>query len=271
MGRSPLPAARPVASLFVVAALTLIVAGCDLMIATESPRPSRSSRTPEPVVAPSDETDEVPTLRPEPSGGGPDLVDAANALADLDSYRVAVASTGLVPASSADGRVTMTSTLVQGDAPAAKFTMVGVDGLDGGRLDAVVIGDAAWLRPGGGRWHKSPGGAADFDAAFTALSPIDLASGFESLAGDLVALGRESRNGISASHYRADSQDPGTVAAGLSSRHGGPLAGGRRRIPRRAGRRRHVGRRRDADAGDAPDRRLPRQRSGERDHAAGVI
>ena len=216
MGRSPLPAARPVAALLLVAALALVVAGCDLMLAPASPRPSRSSRTPEPVVAPSDGTDEVPTLRPEPSGSGPDLVDAANALADQDSYRVAVVSTGLVPSSSVDGRVTMTSTLVQGDAPAAKFTMVGVDGLDGGRLDAVVIGDEAWLRPGGGRWHKSPGGAADFDAAFTALSPIDLASGFESLAGGLVAIGTETRNGIPTTHYRADSQSPGTAAAGLS-------------------------------------------------------
>jgi hypothetical protein len=216
LGRSLLPAARPVAPFLLVAALALVVAGCDLMVAPASARPSRASRTPEPVIAPSEGTDEVPTLRPDSSGTGPDLVDAANALADLDSYRVAVVSTGLVPASTADGRVTMTSTLVQGDAPAAKFTMVGVDGLDGGRLDAVVIGDEAWLRPGGGRWHKSPGGAADFDAAFTALSPIDLASAFESLTGELVALGRETRNGIPTDHYRADSQSPTTVAAGLS-------------------------------------------------------
>lgn len=216
MGRSSLPAAGQGSPLLLVV-LALVVAGCDLMTAPVSPRPSRVSRTPEPVVAPSEGTDEVPTLRPDPSGTGPDLVDAANALADLDSYRVALVSTGLVPASSADGRVTMTSTLVQGDAPAAKFTMIGVDGLEGGRLDAVVIGDEAWLKPGGGRWQKSPGGAADFDAAFTALSPIDLASGFDGLAGDLVVGARETRNGIAATHYHVDADAPGAADAGLSA------------------------------------------------------
>jgi len=46
----------------------------------------------------------VPTIRPIPSGGV-DLIGAADALADLDSYRVSVVSRGLVPTSSPDGRV----------------------------------------------------------------------------------------------------------------------------------------------------------------------
>ena len=144
-------------------------------------------------------------------------MEAANALADLDSYRVAIVSTGLVPSSSPNGTVTMTSTLVQGDAPAAKFTIVGVDGLEGGRLDAVVIGDEAWLRPGGERWIQSPGGAADFDAAFTALSPIELASGFESLASAILKIGPETKNGIRATHFQAASDEDAAQAAGLST------------------------------------------------------
>ncbi len=200
-----------------VAVVALALAGCDLMVATVTPQPSRYSRTPEPLPSVADETDEVPTPRPEPAGGGPDLVDAANALADLDSYRVSVVSRGLVPATTPGGTVSMTSTLVQGDRPAAEFTMSGVDGLDGGRLEAIVIGDEAWLKPGTGHWAKSPGGAADFDAAFTTLSPIDLASGFESLTTAIKAVGSGKKNGVSARHFRADSADAATAAAGLTS------------------------------------------------------
>ena len=72
--------------------LALIVAGCDYMIAVPTPRPSRAVTIPEPVpTAQPEESDEAPTLRPDPSAGlGPDFVDAADALADLDSYRVTV-------------------------------------------------------------------------------------------------------------------------------------------------------------------------------------
>jgi len=192
------------------------LAGCDLMTAVPTVQPSRLSRTPEPVVIPSEPPDEGPTIRPDPSGTGPDLIDATDALADLESYRVSMTATGLVASSAADGRVSMSSTLVQGDHPAASFSMVDVDGLEGGRLDAVVIGDEAWLRPGGGRWTKSPGGAADYDAAFTALSPFDLAASFEAIAPALAMVGTETRNGVPATHYRATSSDPTVAAAGLT-------------------------------------------------------
>jgi hypothetical protein len=106
---------------------------------------------------------------------------------------------------------------VQGADPAAEFTMVGVDGLTGGRLEAIVIGDEAWLKEGGGSWKKSPGGAADFDAAFTTLSPIDLTSGFEGLSAGLVAAETAKKNGVRARHYRADSAAAPVAAAGLTT------------------------------------------------------
>jgi len=113
--------------------------------------------------------------------------------------------------------VSLTSTLLQGDHPAAEFTMVSVDGLEGGRLQAIVIGDEAWLKEGTGRWMKTPGGAADFDAAFTALSPIDLASGFESLAPALRKVALEKKNAIASTHYRVESSDTAAAAAGLTT------------------------------------------------------
>jgi hypothetical protein len=198
-------------------AIAATLTGCDLMISKTTPRPSRPVATPTPTPAPTPvEIDEVPTLRPDPSGTGPGLLDAANALADLDSYRVALSSRGLVPATTEGGTVTMTSTLVQGDAPAAQFSMAGVDGFSGGRLQAVVIGDEAWLKEGSGGWAKSPGGAADFDAAFTTLSPIDLVASFDGLSGALQLVGTETRNGRRTTHYRTDSGDDAALEAGLT-------------------------------------------------------
>jgi hypothetical protein len=197
---------------------TLTLAACDLMTPrSPSPRPSRIVSTPEPQPSPTaTEVEEAPTLRPDPSGSGPDLVGAASALADLDSYRVTVVSRGLVPATTANGSVTMTSTLIQGSEPAAQFRMTGVDGFAGGRLEAVVIGDQAWLKEGSGGWVKSPGGAADFDAAFTTLSPIELVSEFEGLSGAIRRTGTETRNGRRTIRYRADAGDAVAAQAGLS-------------------------------------------------------
>ncbi len=207
----------PLLAVVAVTVLAVILAGCDVMTLTPTPRPSRFVSTPEPDPEPTPtELDEAPTLRPDPSGTRPDLVDAANGLADLDSYRVALVSRGLVPATPANGQVTMTSTLIQGDEPAAQFSMTGVDGYSGGRLQAIVIGDEAWLREGGGSWVKSPGGAADFDAAFTTLSPIELVGEFEGLGGAIRRTGIETRNGRRTIHYHADAGDAVAKEAGLS-------------------------------------------------------
>lgn len=200
-------------------ALTASLAACELMEAPASPIPSRRVASPPSFPVTPVASDEVPTLRPVPSGEV-DLIGAADALADLDSYRVAVVSRGLVPSSATDGRVTMNSTLIQGDLPAAAFTMTGVDGVEGltdGPLSVIVIGDEAWLRSGTGRWRKSPGGAADFDAAFTTLSPTELVGGFETLAPAFVKVGPETKNGRATTRYRVEATDPVAVEAGLTA------------------------------------------------------
>jgi hypothetical protein len=195
------------------------LAACGLLEAPASPLASRRVATASPAASSPIASDEVPTIRPIPSGAV-DLIGVADALADLDSYRVSVVSRGLVPSSAADGRVTMTSTLVQGDHPAAAFTMTGVDGLEGlsdGALHAIVIGDEGWLRSGSQGWIKSPGGAADFDAAFTTLSPTELVAGFEPLAPAFVKVGPETKNGTAATHYRVDATDQAAIEAGLTA------------------------------------------------------
>jgi hypothetical protein len=211
------PSLRPVGALLLTAALLPVLVGCAAILSPESARPSRLVATPEPTPEPTPvESDEFQTLPPD-SGTGSSLADAADALADLDSYRVAVSTRGLVPATTAGGPVTMTSTLLQGEHPAATFTITGADGFDGGRLQAIVIGDEAWLREGTGSWHKSPGGAADFDAAFTTMSPRELAGEFDVLTPDLTTVGIERRNGQRAEHLRAESSDERVAAAGLTT------------------------------------------------------
>ncbi|HEX5824377.1 MAG TPA: hypothetical protein VFY18_07980 [Candidatus Limnocylindrales bacterium] len=215
----PSALAARLARVGLLAAAAVGLVGCGLMEAPASPATSGRVRSSPPVIVSPDASDEVPTLRPVPSGAV-DLIGAADALADLDSYRVSVLSQGLVPSSARDGRVTMTSTLIQGDRPAAAFTMTGVDGLEGlgdGPLHAIVIGDEAWLRSGTGRWAKSPGGAADFDAAFTTLSPTELVAGFEALAPAFVKVGPETKNGQATTHYRVDAADPVAIEAGLTA------------------------------------------------------
>jgi hypothetical protein len=196
-------------------AIAILVSGCNLFATPSAPHPSRESRTPEPIVVPSDPPDEAETLPPDTGSIG--FAAAANGLADLQSYRVRLTSTGLVPSTAPDGQVAMTSTLIQTSSPAAEFTMDGVDGFVDGHLEAIVIGDEAWLREGSGGWRKSPGGAADFDAAFTSLSPIDLATEFDDLSAALEEVGPEARDQRATIHYRTDAGNAGAVNAGLSA------------------------------------------------------
>jgi hypothetical protein len=201
----------------VLAVLAVVAAGCDAMIAPPSPRPSREISTPEPTPrATPTEVDEFETLPPGDASPEPDdLVAAAEALSDLDSYRVTVATRGIVPATTASGTVAMTSTLIQGESPAARFAMTGADGFAGGRLEAIVIGDRAWFKEGSGSWQPSPGGAADFDAAFLTLSPVELVRTFDALTPILAKAGTERRNGIRTEHLHGDASNLAATDAGL--------------------------------------------------------
>lgn len=194
-----------------------LVGGCDAMLAPPTARPSREVSTPEPTARPTPtEVDEFETLPPDDAAPEPDdLVTAAEALADLDSYRVTVTTRGIVPATTGSGTVAMTSTLVQGDEPAARFAMTGADGFAGGRLEAIVIGDRAWLKEGSGAWQESPGGAADFDAAFTTMSPVELVRTFDALTPILASAGTERRNGIRTEHLHGDGTNLAASDAGL--------------------------------------------------------
>lgn len=63
---------------------------------------------------------------------------------------------------------------------------------------------------------EEPGGAADFDAAFTTMSPIDLLTEFEGLGAALSRVAAETRNGRASIHYATDAEDRIAAEAGLS-------------------------------------------------------
>ena len=73
------------------------------------------------------------------------------------------------------------------------------------------------LRSGSGSWVKSPGGAADFDALFTTLSPTEFVGGFDALGPAFVRVGPEQKNGRATIHYRVNPTDPAAAEAGLTS------------------------------------------------------
>lgn len=195
-----------------LALLALIVAACG---GTASPSPSSpvATATPSPTAAPTESGSD----EPDPSGSAVDLSGTADALAALDSYVVTMEVSGLVPAASAGQSVTMTSMVVQGDEPAAKFTISGAAGAPAGGLNIIVVGDEAWIDPGTGAYIKSPGGAADFESMFLALSPAVLVAEFSGAQAGILKVGDEDRNGVPTEHFRLDaSESPeAALAAGI--------------------------------------------------------
>ena len=143
--------------LALAAAIALAVAACG---GSASPSPTDVASS-EPTSAPTASPTEEPTDSTEPSGDGTDLTGAAEALAGLTSYQIAITVSGVVPAASGASAVTM-SAIVDRENDAVDFTMSGFEGLtteDGG-IRVILIGDDAWLDLGTGTFIAQPGGAA---------------------------------------------------------------------------------------------------------------
>jgi hypothetical protein len=204
-------AGRPI-TVVLTALITLGVGACDSFL---GPPPSPTPlATTTPSATPSEPPDELPTPRASRAEGAVDIVAATEALVDLRSYRVRISARNLVPSAQPDGAVTMTETVVSASDPSAvAFTITGADLTDGETIDAIVIGEEAWLKNGNGKWAKSPGGAADFDAVFTTLSPDSIVFGFDDIASAMTMVGSETKNGRAADHYRLDAATDAAVAS----------------------------------------------------------
>jgi len=196
------------------AVMVICVGGCDSFLGPPpSPSPIRSTA---PSATPSQPPDELPTPRASRAEGALDIVAATEALVDLRSYRVRISARNLVPAAKPDGIVTMTETVVAtADPSAVAFTISGADLTDGETVEAIVIGEGAWIRTGNGKWAKSPGGAADFDAVFTTLSPDSIVFDFDDIASAMTKVGSETKNGRATEHYRLDADSNAAVASAV--------------------------------------------------------
>lgn len=171
---------------------------------------SPSAGRPSPSATPSAAPTESGSDDPDPSGSAVDLSDATDALAELDSYTITLEASG--PVASDDGSaVRVTSTVVQGEEPAARFTITGMASAPAG-MSIVVIGDEAWIDIGNGGWLKSPGGAADFEATFLSLSPAFIVAEFSSVQAGILKVGDEERNGVATEHFRLDADESPEVA-----------------------------------------------------------
>jgi hypothetical protein len=126
-----------------------------------------------------------------------DIGALTNNLANVDSYRVSI---GINGAEKFRG-VVVTKPVLSRD-----LTMG-----DGTRI--VVIGDEAWMGKAGGPLTPAPGPMAT--ALFAAFDPTLLVAAYSGpqWAQSSLEVGKETKNGVQATHYHID---PSTAAAGFS-------------------------------------------------------
>ena len=194
------------------------------VVASPSPsptaQPTLEPATPVPTVAP------TPAATPTGSGnGGVDdtaLAAAGERLSNLKSYQFKIiARSTNVPQFSATGMdVTMTATIIREPTPAAHFLMVGKVEPMVGTLEAIIIGDKAWVRggPTGDKWVAAP--ANEGGSVTKSMEQFDPGALYKSfgteMIGKLTRVGPEDRNGVATIHYTI----PAAALAGMGDDSG---------------------------------------------------
>jgi hypothetical protein len=196
---------RPLLLLAVLAAM--IVAACG---GASSPSPTATA-TPPASEAPTTEPTEAPTAEPTdeasvaPSGGpGIDLGEAAEALENIDSYKIVMTIEGETDAS-------VQATIVRQPELAQDITVESA----GVQQRIIVIGDSAWMDAGTGSFTEVPASVAG--GLSSAFDPITLLGAFSqpSVAAAMEQVGQEERNGVQTTHYRLNEDSPGAALASI--------------------------------------------------------
>jgi hypothetical protein len=193
----------PLVALVALVVLSLLGAACDSTDASPSPsvapsiEPSASASAPAGSIAPT-----APT----------DFSDAADGLAELDSYSFSVIiraeNTQAGQAVVKEGTTTMSGTVVNTEPKASSLhlTTAGIDGKVTDETEIIVIGDTSYLRSGGaaGSWQTIPADQAEgFNALMDGFRPEKMfALYFGPVAADNTTVGDEERNGVETTHYR---------------------------------------------------------------------
>ncbi len=178
--------------------LVFLLAACGAA-ATPSPSSSTPAATSAAPASPSDAPSEEPSE--EPSGTEVDLEAAAQALENVDSYKLSFVVEGASDA-------TVDAVIIRDPEPAWHYTTV----TGGQTAEIIIIGDQAWLGTGG-EFQNVPASTVS-----GMIQPFDLVllMGQMNQPGVAEALqeeGPEEKNGVPTTHYIIDENSPGVGAA----------------------------------------------------------
>lgn len=188
-------------------ATSLVVAACG---GGATPSPSGASAAPSGAsAAPSGaaSTEPSPGASAAPSSGAAsaapsiDVAGAAQALEDIDSYRMTITS----------GAGTFEAIVIRQPEPARQITITN----DSETTRIVIVGDQAWLDDGSGSYTQVP---AAMVGAFTSMfDPLLLVSSAEGWTGGWATVGTEEKNGVQARHLHIDSSTTGALVPDFPS------------------------------------------------------
>jgi hypothetical protein len=180
-----------------LAGVVLVLAACG---GTASPSPSATASASSPASAqPSVEPSAAPSASEGalPSIPDIDLDAAAQALENVDSYRLRMAVEGANAA-------TIEATVVR--RPEVAQDVVITTG--GTSQHLIIVGDEAWIDPGAGTFVSVP--LTTVQGMTRLFDPVLLASGLNQpgVIGGLDLIGPEEKNGVPTTHYHLDGQSP---------------------------------------------------------------
>jgi hypothetical protein len=184
----------------VLAGLVFILAACGGGASPSPSAPASASPPASPSAAPSVEPSPSASEGALPSLPPVDLGAAAEALENVDSYRLRMAIEGATTA-------TVEATVVRQPEVAQDITVTNAQGTQ----HLVLVGDQAWADVGGtGQFTQLPAAAAS--SLIQAYDPILLVGSINQpgLVQALTEVGRETKNGVETTHYHLD----GSSAAG---------------------------------------------------------
>jgi hypothetical protein len=189
--------------LVILGTVVLVLSACG---PTPSPTASVGASPSASVGVPSAESSTPPASEGAlPSVPEIDLDAAAQALADVDSYRLQVQIEGR-------GAATVAATVVREPELAQDIEITNSQGTQ----HIILIGDQAWVdATGTGTFLPVPASAVQ--ALTSAFDPVLLAGGFSQpgVLSGLETVGAEDKNGVPTTHYHLDGSSPMGQAASI--------------------------------------------------------
>ncbi|MEW6224876.1 MAG: LppX_LprAFG lipoprotein [Chloroflexota bacterium] len=200
--------------LIAAGALAFLLGACGgATTASPTAAPTAPAATPDATTGP---TGDAPTASPaEATPAASEGPDPIGALADLDSYKLAltIASENVAGGIAAMGDISISGTFVR--RPEAAADLVLAIGESGQALEMriVEIGGKTYVDMGGG---LTEGGASQ-SSLVSSFSPDKLLGGFSTYTPRMQVVGDETKNGVATTHLTATPELMAEAASSLSS------------------------------------------------------